>query len=152
IRAVVMREFVYLLFRGLDLLRSDCRFSEQDKSSSMVRRLFQNLCRFLESLLGLAYPDKDKRELVTTVQIVGRDFLRSHQELSRPQGHPFCGPHCTATSIGDRIRRIELQNREVINLGGVILPRFKVAFSLLQRTGLLHLRAATTAKQYQHRE
>src|SRR6185437_16465654 len=39
IRAVVMREFLHLLFRNLDLLRSGCRFSEQDQSWSVVRCL-----------------------------------------------------------------------------------------------------------------
>jgi hypothetical protein len=67
IRAVVVREFLHLLFRSLDLLRSGCLFSEQDQSWSVVRRLFQNLCRFLERLLWLVYPDEDERKPVATV-------------------------------------------------------------------------------------
>jgi hypothetical protein len=116
----------------------------------VVRRLFQNLCRFLESLLRLVYSDIDKRKLVTIVQVFGCEFLRFHQERSRPQGCPFGRPHCTATSIGHSIPGIEPQGLEILDLGGVILPRFKVAFPLLQSTGLLHLRGATTAKQHQH--
>ena len=116
----------------------------------MVRGLFQNLCRFLESLLRLGYSDIDERELVAIIQVFGCQFLRFHQERSRPQGCAFGRPHCTAMSIGHRIRGIEPQDLEILDLGGVILPRFKVAFSQLQSTGLLHLRGATTAKQHQH--
>src|SRR5207248_4990873 len=62
---------------------------------------------------------------------------------------PFGRPHCTATSIGYRIPGIELQHLEILDLSGVIVPRFKVALPLLQSTGSLHLRGATTAKQEQ---
>ena len=116
----------------------------------MARRLFQNLCCFLESLLRLAYSDVDKRKLVAIIQVVGRGFLRFDQERSCPQGCPFGRPHCTATSIGYRIPGIEPQHLEILDLSGVIVPCFKVALPLLQSTGFLHLLGATAAKQEQH--
>ena len=110
VRVVLLGEFLQLLFCRLVLLRGNRCLRQKGKSWSVVRRLLQNLGRFLECIIWLAYSEIDQGKLVAIVQILGSELARFQEERRRPQGRAFVRPHCPATSVGNGIIWINLQD------------------------------------------
>src|SRR5437660_4564588 len=64
VRVVVLREFLQLPFCRLVLLRSNGCLRQNGKSRSVVGGLLQNLGRFVESVIRLAYSWIDQGKLM----------------------------------------------------------------------------------------
>src|SRR5438132_3537427 len=99
----MMREFLQLLFCRLVLFHRKGCLRQKGKSRSVVGCLLQNLGRFLEGLIRLAYSEIDLGKLVATVQISWSELARFHEKRYCSQGCAFVRPHCPATSVGSSI-------------------------------------------------
>src|SRR5207253_1608946 len=76
-------------------------------SQSLPRSNGTEVCRGFKFL---PYSEIDQGKLVAIVQILGSELARLQQVRPRSQGYTFVRPHCPATSVGNGIIWINLQD------------------------------------------